>query len=281
VHAIQSLQLDAADRGNNQIDVTLPEGNAARPLVSLDIDGGNTPNVPTSNVLCITGALNSNQTVTGNINGENVVFSTIVAGDKNYPVDTPPGAVQPIQFENIRSLYLHGTSEADFMINNTWNGNPTTHPTNPGVFTVMDGNGGGDWMMTGGGDFAQDVLFGGGAPANRPVFMIGRGTGQNILDPNMINGYFFPNYDLDTGNSVSYAGTSYLEASRGTTGSAYSFISTSTLANGVFATGGFLGQISYIKGQIDIMTWLRASLPGPQNIFASARNLIDLFPDCD
>lgn len=111
--------------------------------------------------------------------------------------------------------------------------------------------------------------------------MIGRGTGQDILNPNMTNGFFLPNYNLETGNSVSYAGTSYLEASTGTTGAAYSFISTSTLANGVYATGGFLGQISFVKGQIDVITWLRASLPGAQNIYGRARNLIDLFPKCD
>ena len=220
-YGIQTFTLHAGLQGNNHFQVQLPEKTAAMPLLSINIDGGSV----NSNVLTVNGANSSNVKATGTIGGAPVTLNTIIAGDGT--IDTPPGAVQPIQFSKITSLYLIGTPGRDLMVNNS------------STFAVFNGNGGGDWMMSG---FGQDVLYGGGAPAGTSVFMFGRSFNPNP-------GFLLPNNSLTSSDSVSFAGTAFLDGNS----SAYSAVASNASIHGV------TGKVFTGNGSLDVISWLRAA----------------------
>jgi hypothetical protein len=261
---IQTFTLKAGTQGNNQFQVQLPENIAAQPLTHVNIDGGQTGASNTNvneNVLSVTGANQSAIQVTGTIGGAPVSLNTIIAGDGS----ANPGHDEPIQFSHIKSLYLTGSTLGDFMVNNSTSA-PSGDPNNVArdrVFAVFDGRGGGDWMYSGIGPFAQDVMYGGGAPAGRSVFMFGRGTS---VDPANPNGFFLPNQSLD-GQAAS--GSSFIDGDVGL----YSAVATNGKMNSV------VGDIFIQAGSLNVVSWLRADFKRTSSgILDNARNLIAEYP---
>jgi hypothetical protein len=270
--AIQTFALSAGKQGNNKIAITLPEISTAKPLLHVNVDGGQTsmsPNV-NLNVLSVKGATSSNVKVNTTIGGLATPFNTIIAGDAT--TDVTGGAVQPIKFTHIKSLYLTGTTGRDFMVNNT---NSIGLPADR-VFGVMDGLGGGDWMMTGKGVNAQDVLFGGGVISGTSVFMFGRATSPptnsnpNTTPSNAIsNGFFLPNNSLTGNDASTISGSSFIDGINGL----YSAAATNGNVNNV------RGSVFLGAGSLNVVSWLKANFQRKQgSVLASARTMINSFP---
>ena len=255
-YAIQTVTLAAGAQGNNKIRIQLPNSTVSQPLTYVEVDGGQT-GASNANVLSVTGADLSAIQITGIVGTTNVSLNTIIAGDGSVN----PGADEPIKFSHIRSLYLTGSNNDDFIINNS-----TSSTLASRVFGVLDGRAGGDWMTTGRGAYAQDVLYGGGATAPRSDFMFGRGAST---DQSFTNGFFLPNQSLTVSDSTTFAGSSYIDGGAGL----YSASAVNGKVNNV-TEDVFLGA-----GSLNVVSWLRASFQRtPGNILANARNLINLSP---
>ncbi len=243
---IQTVDLHAGSFGNNKIEVQMPEAIAAKPLTHIWVAGGQPAGMAgNTNVLCVTSANSSVIKANGSINGSDARINAVVAGDGT--VDTPAGAVQPIQFSNIDALYLHGSTNSDLLVSNS------------NTFSVLDGRGGGDWMLAGTG---QSVLYGGGAPVGAAVYLFGRATGS---------GFLLPNTSLDAPTDNTLPGKAFIDGRSGD----YDAVASDANIKAV------PGRIFTSDGTLDVISWLRASFErAPTRVLRMALDLVNLFPRC-
>jgi mucin-19 len=253
---IQTVTLKAGASGNNRLRVQLPEDIVAKPLTYVDVDGGQI-GATNTNVLSVTGANDSAFKIHGTIGGAPIALNAIIAGDGSII----PDADQPIKFSHVASLYLNGSVNGDFIINNS-----TSTTIANRVFGLLDGRGGGDWLTTGVGVTAQDVVYGGGAPAGRTVFIFGRGTSTDINHP---SGYLLANQSLATGDTTTFPGASYVDGGSG--------LYSAAADNGHVIN--VTDKVYLAAGSLNVVSWLRASFQRtPATILTAARNLVAAFP---
>ncbi len=222
--AVQTVQLKTGSQGNNVVQIQVPEAASALPLSFIDLDGGQSV-ATTQSTLRVNAAHSSAIKSTGTINGANVTFNNLIVGDGT--VDTGPNGtlLPPIRFKGFHSVGLFGSGEADMIANNS------------GVPSVFDGQGGGDFLI---GPQAKAVIYGGGAPANRQVTIIARGTG----------GFLLPNTSLDSPNDVSKTGPSFVNANG----------NNSVAAGKDASVGNATGAVSFTSGKLDVVAWLIARI---------------------